>query len=104
MQTGFLTSDKFHNCADLDGAEAARYLTENGARVVCHGDLGTNGIAIGFLEDGRIAALSTNGHLTICEDRDDLARRLPRSFALLSETEAVAGDFPIDDEGEGVLS
>ena len=95
LEPGFLPSDIFQNCADLDDTLAAEFLSANGVRVVANADLKTNGVAVGYLEDGRIASLSTNGRLFIMADREEIEQSLPRVAALLERNDEAAGEFPI---------
>jgi len=56
----FIYDPDYYEFADLDGTEAARYLTSKGFEVVTHFDAGTNGWAITACG----LKLSTNGFLS----------------------------------------
>jgi len=56
----FIYDPEYREFADLNGAEAARYLTSKGFEVVKHFDAGTNGWAITSCG----MKLSTNGFLS----------------------------------------
>lgn len=59
----FLSDSIYRAYADLDGAAAAAFLRDNGATDVVHGDINTNGQAIGRFEGGFVV-LSTNGYFS----------------------------------------